>query len=59
MDKFAAMRTFVRIVDAGSLTAAAVSLDTSLPTVVRTLAALERGLGVLVVETHDQTTASH
>jgi DNA-binding transcriptional LysR family regulator len=46
MDKFAAMKTFVRIVDAGSLTAAADSLATSLPTVVRTLAALERELGV-------------
>jgi DNA-binding transcriptional LysR family regulator len=46
MDKFVAMKTFVRIVEAGSLTAAADSLDTSLPTVVRTLAALERELGV-------------
>jgi DNA-binding transcriptional LysR family regulator len=33
-------------VDKGSLTAAANALDTSLPTVVRTLAALERQLGV-------------
>jgi DNA-binding transcriptional LysR family regulator len=40
------MKTFVRIVEAGSLTAAAGTLDTSLPTVVRTLAALERHLGV-------------
>ena len=40
------MTTFVRIVDKGSLTAAANALDTSLPTVVRTLAALERELGV-------------
>lgn len=40
------MKTFVRIVEAGSLTAAAQSLDSSLPTVVRTLAALERDLGV-------------
>ncbi len=46
MDKLAAMTTFVRIVDKGSLTAAANALDTSLPTVVRTLAALERQLGV-------------
>src|SRR5258705_483113 len=46
MDKFVAMKTFVRIVDAGSLTGAAEALDTSLPTVVRTLAALERELGV-------------
>jgi DNA-binding transcriptional LysR family regulator len=46
MDKFLAMKTFVRIVETGSLTAAANALDTSLPTVVRTLAALERQLGV-------------
>jgi DNA-binding transcriptional LysR family regulator len=46
MDKFVAMRTFVRIVEAGSLTGAANSLDTSLPTVVRSLAALEREFGV-------------
>jgi len=46
MDKFGAMETFVRIVERGSLTAAANALDTSLPTVVRILAALERHLGV-------------
>jgi DNA-binding transcriptional LysR family regulator len=46
MDKFLAMNTFVRIVEKGSLTAAAAALDTSLPSVVRTLAALERELGV-------------
>src|SRR5437762_8037878 len=50
MDKFAAMKTFVRIVEAGSLTNAADSLDTSLPTVVRTLAALERELGVSLLK---------
>jgi DNA-binding transcriptional LysR family regulator len=50
MDKLAAMKTFVRIVEAGSLTAASVSLDTSLPTVVRTLAALERHLGVSLLK---------
>jgi DNA-binding transcriptional LysR family regulator len=50
MDKLGAMRTFVRIVDSGSLTAAASSLDTSLPTVVRTLAALERQLGVSLLK---------
>jgi DNA-binding transcriptional LysR family regulator len=50
MDKFVAMKTFVRIVEAGSLTAAAESLDTSLPTVVRTLAALERDLGVSLLK---------
>ena len=46
MDKFAAMTTFVRIVEKGSLTAAANALNTSLPTVVRVLATLERQLGV-------------
>ena len=50
MDKFAAMKTFVRIVEAGSLTGAANSLDTSPPTVVRTLAALERKLGVSLLK---------
>src|SRR6266550_2024230 len=44
------MKTFVRIVEAGSLTRAADSLDTSLPTVVRTLAALERELGVSLLK---------
>src|SRR4030095_1043899 len=44
------MKAFVRIVDAGSLTGAANSLDTSLPTVVRTLAALERELGVSLLK---------
>lgn len=44
------MKTFVYIVDAGSLTRAADSLDTSLPTVVRTLAALERELGVSLLK---------
>jgi DNA-binding transcriptional LysR family regulator len=46
MDKLGAMGTFVRIVEKGSLTAAAAALETSLPSVVRTLAALERELGV-------------
>ena len=46
MDKLRAMAVFVRIVDGGSLTAAAVALDTSLPSVVRALAALEAALGV-------------
>ena len=43
------MRTFVEIVDGGSLTAAAEKLDRSQPTVVRTLAALEEHLGVLLL----------
>ena len=46
MDKLHAMAAFACIVDRGSLTAAADALDTSLPTVVRTLAALEKELGV-------------
>ena len=45
MDRLAAMKTFVRIVEKGSLTAAANALETSLPTVVRTLASLEREIG--------------
>src|SRR3954469_17802818 len=50
MDKVVAMTTFVRIVETGSLTAAANTLDASLPTVVRTLAALERHLGVSLLK---------
>ena len=46
MDKFHAMASFVQIVDRGSLTLAAESIGTSLPSVVRTLAALEEALGV-------------
>ncbi|MDN0073454.1 LysR family transcriptional regulator [Crenobacter sp. SG2303] len=46
MDKLRAMQTFVAIVDEGSLTAAARVLDSSLPAVVRTLAALEETLKV-------------
>ncbi|QRJ62251.1 LysR family transcriptional regulator [Azospira restricta] len=45
MDKLRAMETFVRIVEAGSLTAAAAALDTSLTSVVRSLATLEGALG--------------
>lgn len=46
MDKLYAIEAFIRIVDAGSLTAAADTLDVSQPSMVRTLAALERDLGV-------------
>jgi DNA-binding transcriptional LysR family regulator len=46
MDRLQAMTTFVQIVEKGSLTTAADTLDTSLPSVVRTLASLERHLGV-------------
>ena len=46
MNKLHAMTTFVQIVDRGSLTRAAESMGTSLPSVVRTLAMLEELLGV-------------
>ena len=49
MDKLAAMRAFVEIVDRGSLTAAGEALDRSLPTMVRTLATLEASLGTLLL----------
>jgi DNA-binding transcriptional LysR family regulator len=45
MDKLRAMRSFVSIADAGSLTAAARAQGSSLPAVVRLLAALEDDLG--------------
>ncbi|BCL77304.1 LysR family transcriptional regulator [Jeongeupia sp. HS-3] len=46
MDKLRAMQAFVAIVEHGSLTGAARALASSLPAVVRTLAALEKALGV-------------
>ncbi|HTP26504.1 MAG TPA: LysR substrate-binding domain-containing protein [Anaeromyxobacteraceae bacterium] len=46
MDKLRAMEVFVRIVEEGSLTAAAAALGTSLTSVVRILSSLERALGV-------------
>ncbi|HEY1290320.1 MAG TPA: LysR family transcriptional regulator [Burkholderiales bacterium] len=46
MDKLRAMATFVRIVEGGSLTVAADALNASLPSVVRSLAALETELDV-------------
>src|SRR5262249_12569055 len=46
MDKLKALQTFAAIVERGSLTAAADALGASLPSVVRTLAALESYLGV-------------
>jgi DNA-binding transcriptional LysR family regulator len=46
VDKLRAMAAFVRIVEAGSLTAAAEALGVSGPSVVRQLAALERALDV-------------
>jgi DNA-binding transcriptional LysR family regulator len=49
MDRLQAMRTFVAVVDSGSLSAAATTLGVSLPTVSRVLAALERELGSRLV----------
>lgn len=50
MDQLAAMRVFVEIVDRGSLTAAAESLDRSQPAIVRTLAALETHLDTRLLQ---------
>ena len=49
MDKLRAIKSFVRIVESGSLTAAAADLNVSLPSMVRTLAALEHDLGVTLL----------
>jgi DNA-binding transcriptional LysR family regulator len=49
MDKLRAMAGFARIVDKGSLTAAAADLGVSLPSMVRSLAALERELGATLL----------
>ena len=49
MDRLRAMEGFVRIVDKGSLTAAAADLEVSLPSMVRTLATLERVLGATLL----------
>ena len=46
MDKLKAMQTFTKIAEHGSLTGAARALGSSLPAVVRSLAALEAQLGV-------------
>jgi DNA-binding transcriptional LysR family regulator len=56
-DRFELMETFVRIVDAGSLSAAASQLGTTQPTVSRRLQALERSLGVRLLRrsTHSMT----
>ena len=49
MDRLSAMRTFVEIVERGSLSAAADALERSQPTIVRTLAALEQHLDVTLL----------
>jgi molybdate transport repressor ModE-like protein len=50
MDKFSAMRVFVKIADAGSLSAAGRQLGLSLTSVSRQLIALEEVLGITLVE---------
>ena len=50
MDKFAAMRVFVKIADAGNLSAAGRQLGLSLTSVSRQLMALEAVLGTPLVE---------
>src|ERR1700679_3633100 len=50
MDKLAAMRVFVKIADAGNLSAAGRQLGLSLTSVSRQLMALEEALGTTLVE---------
>jgi DNA-binding transcriptional LysR family regulator len=50
MDRLREIETFVRIVERGSLTAAADALNTSLPTVVRLLARVEKRLGARLLQ---------
>lgn len=49
-DRLQLMETFVRIVEAGSLSAAAAQLQTAQPTVSRRLQTLERSLGVRLLQ---------
>jgi len=49
-DRLALMQTFVRIVEAGSLSAAAAQLGTTQPTVSRRLQTLERALGLPLLQ---------
>lgn len=57
MDRLKAMQTVVSIADRGSLTAAALALGSSLPSVVRTLAALEAHLGARLFHRTTRTIA--
>lgn len=50
LDRMALMQTFVRIVEAGSLSAAAARMGTTQPTVSRRLQALERSLGLQLLQ---------
>lgn len=49
-DRIELMQTFVRIVEAGSLSAAAVQMGATQPTVSRRLQALERSLGIKLLQ---------
>jgi DNA-binding transcriptional LysR family regulator len=49
-DRIELMQTFIRIVEAGSLSAAAAQLGTTQPTVSRRLQALERALGLRLLQ---------
>lgn len=49
MNKLTAMKMFMQIIESGSLTKAANELNTSLPTVVRTLASLEEYLKIKLI----------
>lgn len=55
MDRFSAMSTFVRVVEAGSFTKAAETMDLPKPTVTRLIQGLERDLRVRLL---DRTTRS-
>jgi len=55
MDQFKAMTVFVNIVEQGSLTAAAEKLNCSTTAVVRTLAALEKQLGIRLINRNTRT----
>lgn len=50
IDRLALMQTFIRIVEAGSLSAAAAQLETTQPTISRRLQALERSLGLRLLQ---------
>lgn len=50
MDKLRALQAFIAIVDHGTLTRAAEAIGSSLPATVRTLAALEKELGVRLLQ---------
>ncbi len=57
MDRLEAMTLFLEIAERGSLTAAAEATERSLPTVVRTLAALEKQLGIRLFNRTTRTLA--